>query len=59
MTSKFPERAKMMRKKKKITAQRVAEAAGIDRTTLYKYERGESDPPLEVVKKWRLYLKLI
>lgn len=52
MTSKFPERIKKLRKEKKgVTAEQIANAAGIERTTLYKYEKGDGNVPLPVADK--------
>ena len=42
---------KTLRKKKKLTQRAVAEALHISQTSVSKYERGESEPDLEMIIK--------
>ena len=42
---------KILRKKNKLTQRSVAEALHISQTSVSKYERGESEPDLEMVIK--------
>ena len=42
---------KILRKKNKLTQRSVAEALHISQTSVIKYERGESEPDLEMVIK--------
>ena len=42
---------KTLRKKNKLTQRAVAEALHISQTSVSKYERGESEPDLEMVIK--------
>jgi len=42
---------KILRKKNKLTQRAVAEALHISQTSVSKYERGESEPDLEMIIK--------
>ena len=46
---------KILRKKKKITQHELANALHISQTSVSKYERGESEPDLEMVIKMADY----
>ena len=46
---------KTLRKKNKLTQRAVAEALHISQTSVSKYERGESEPDLEMVIKMSDY----
>lgn len=42
---------KILRKKKKLTQREIAEALHISQTSVSKYERGESEPDIEMLIK--------
>ncbi len=46
---------KILRKKKRITQRELANALHISQTSVSKYERGESEPDLEMVIKMSDY----
>ena len=47
----FPERLASLRKEKKLTQQNLAELVGINVIQIRRYERGVSQPTLEVIRK--------
>ena len=49
---------KRLRKQKKLTQREVADALHISQTSVSKYERGESEPDLEMVIKMADYFKV-
>ena len=52
------EQIKLRRKELRITQPDLAEIAGVSVNTLYKIERGEANPTLEVLEKLLDVLKL-
>lgn len=51
MTGILPKRAKLARMEKKMGVSEAAKKLGIARSTLWKYERGERTPDIEVARK--------
>jgi y4mF family transcriptional regulator len=51
LAEQFGETIRKRRKELKITQPHLAELAGISTNTLYKLERGQSNPSLEVLNK--------
>lgn len=54
----FHEKLRQMRKRSNLTQQDLADALGIDRTTITKYESGVSTPPADAIKKMCTVLKV-
>lgn len=45
--SKFPERLKMLRERRKVSRYVVSELCGMNRSAIRRYERGEREPGLK------------
>jgi transcriptional regulator with XRE-family HTH domain len=54
----FPERLKRLRQEKKLDFAELAERIGIHSTQLRRYEKGESQPTLEVLRKLAVVLNV-
>jgi len=54
----FPERLERLRKERKLGVADLAEAAGVHSTQLRRYEKGESQPTLDVLRKLAIALKV-
>ncbi len=54
----FPERLERLRKERKLGVADLAEAAGVHSTQLRRYEKGESQPTLDVLRKLTIALKV-
>lgn len=54
----FPERLERLRKERKIGIAELAETVGIHSTQLRRYEKGESQPTLEVLRKLAVALNI-
>ena len=52
----FPERLTALRKEKGLTQERLAELVGLQKLQIYRYEKGESQPTLDVIKKMAVVL---
>ncbi len=58
ITMAFPERLERLRKERKLGVADLAEAAGVHSTQLRRYEKGESQPTLDVLRKLAIALKV-
>lgn len=47
----FSEKLKMLREKAGLSKSKFASSVGIDRKTLIKYEKGESEPTIHIFEK--------
>ncbi len=54
----FPERLKRLRQEKKLDFAELAEKIGIHSTQLRRYEKGESQPTLDVLRKMAVALNV-
>lgn len=54
----FPERLERLRKERKLGVAELAEAAGVHSTQLRRYEKGESQPTLDVLRKLAIALNV-
>lgn len=54
----FPGRLERLRKERKLGVADLAEAAGVHSTQLRRYEKGESQPTLDVLRKLAIALKV-
>lgn len=54
----FPERLKRLRQEKKLDFAELAEKIGIHATQLRRYEKGESQPTLDVLRKMAVALNV-
>jgi len=52
----FPERLVEIRKSRNLTQQGLADLAGIHLTQIQRYEKGEAQPTLEIIRKLSLAL---
>ena len=52
----FPERLAAGRKKRKLTQQNLADAVGVHLSQIRRYESGETQPTLEVIRKLAIAL---
>ena len=56
MLMSFPNRLAQLRKQRGYTQETLAEAIGITKSQVYRYETGASQPTLEVIRKLALTL---
>jgi|SRR5450830_43019 len=54
----FPERLATLRKQRGFTQEALAELIGITKTQVYRYESGNSQPTLDVIKKLAVALSI-
>lgn len=54
----FPERLVLLRKRKGLTQQALAELVGLQLLQIHRYESGSSQPTLEVIKKLAIILSV-
>ncbi len=54
----FPKRLEKLRKERKLSVAELADAAGVHSTQLRRYEKGESQPTLDVLRKLAISLKV-
>jgi len=58
VTMDFPERLAALRKERSLTQQALAEAVGVHVSQLRRYEAGQSQPTLEVIRKLAVALSV-
>ena len=56
LTMSFPKRLTTLRKQRELTQQTLANTVGIHNTQINRYEAGESQPTLEVIRKLAIAL---
>ena len=54
----FSSRLSMLRKKRGLTQEALADLVGITKTQIYRYESGSSQPTLDVIKKMVIALSV-
>src|SRR5438128_534091 len=54
----FPERLALLRKKKGLTQQALAEQVGVQLLQIHRYENGSSQPTLDVIRKLAVALSV-